>query len=56
MSSDNLRPAATADPSLAAFVRDAFETDLSSRVDDALDRRLAVVLAPQPSWAAAGLR
>jgi hypothetical protein len=32
---------------VAAFVRDAFETDLRARVDSALDRQLAVFLAIQ---------
>jgi hypothetical protein len=32
---------------VAAFVRDAFEADLRARIDDAVDRQLAVFLAIQ---------
>ena len=32
---------------VAAFVRDAFEADLRARIDDSLDRQLAVFFAIQ---------
>jgi hypothetical protein len=36
------------DHGLALFVRDAFDADLRTRIDDAMDRRLAMLLtAPQ---------
>jgi hypothetical protein len=36
-----------AERAVAAFVRDAFEADLRARVDEAVDRQVAVFLAIQ---------
>jgi len=42
-----LNPALDPDPTIAAFVREAYDTELRARVDDGVDRALAVFLAIQ---------
>jgi hypothetical protein len=42
-----LNPTLDPDPTIAAFVRDAYDTELRARVDDGVDRALAVFLAIQ---------
>lgn len=43
----DLNPALDPDPTIAAFVRDAYDTELRARVDAGVDRALAVFFAIQ---------
>jgi hypothetical protein len=42
-----LKTALDPDPTIAAFVREAHDTELRNRVDDGVDRALAVFFAVQ---------